>query len=113
MEEIILNPNFWDCECGDNFIHSKTQARCRKCGAVREDQPDSRENEVRQWFAFKKYGRRPIAGPFVMLAEAVKHGQRVGHICRYCGKFAGALPICGSCADRQAELRVATEGVLS
>jgi len=45
---VITNENFWDCECEHNFIHPKSEASCNKCGAVREEQPDSRENELQQ-----------------------------------------------------------------
>jgi hypothetical protein len=41
-----LTEEFWDCECATDYIHPKTASKCSKCGAVREDQPDSRVNEV-------------------------------------------------------------------
>ena len=37
---------YWDCECKENYIHPKTQTECSVCGAVVEEQPDSRTNEV-------------------------------------------------------------------
>ena len=43
---IKLCNNFWDCECDKNFIHSKNQDTCPECGAVQEEQPDSRVDEV-------------------------------------------------------------------
>ena len=42
----ILNPNFWDCECESNYIHAKTQKSCKFCGAIRDEQPDSRQAEI-------------------------------------------------------------------
>jgi len=44
--EIVVTSLFWDCECDKDFIHSKRHEACPICGAVREDQPDSRANEV-------------------------------------------------------------------
>lgn len=44
---IKTDPNFWDCECkGNDYIHPKSQKRCKKCGARAADQPDSRVNEI-------------------------------------------------------------------
>ena len=40
---------YWDCECDCNYIHKQTENRdgfCNECGAIEEDQPDSRANEV-------------------------------------------------------------------
>jgi hypothetical protein len=44
--EIKTTEKYWDCECKDNFIHPKTQSQCNICGALAEEQPDSRINEV-------------------------------------------------------------------
>lgn len=42
-------PDYWDCNCDENYIHKKTHTLfCDKCGAKEEDQPDSRINEVRK-----------------------------------------------------------------
>ena len=44
---IELNKNFWDCECKEDYIHSKAHdQKCLKCGARQEDQLDSRASEV-------------------------------------------------------------------
>lgn len=51
MDEIITNPDFWDCECETDYIHPKSQEKCKLCGAFAEDQPDSRQEEV------LKYGK--------------------------------------------------------
>ena len=37
---------YWDCECEHNYIHPNTEDKCDRCGAVREEQPDSRKVEV-------------------------------------------------------------------
>lgn len=62
----VLNvtPLFWDCECDGTYIHPKTQARCRKCGARADDQPDAHPNEV-DALARKngaRRGRRVVGG---------------------------------------------------
>lgn len=44
--EVQTTEKYWDCECDENFIHSKSQKECAICGAVAEEQPDSRINEV-------------------------------------------------------------------
>lgn len=44
------NPNFWDCECEENYIHPAThgaRTKCKKCGALEKDMPDSRVDEVK------------------------------------------------------------------
>jgi hypothetical protein len=39
--------DFWDCECKEGrYIHAKYVAICHKCGAKREDSPDSRMEEI-------------------------------------------------------------------
>lgn len=47
-EEIEFDPTHWDCECETRFIHPKAMKRCPFCGAERDDQPDSRMDEVKQ-----------------------------------------------------------------
>lgn len=44
--KIVTTPDFWDCECEENFIHPVYEESCPKCGHSREEQPDSRVNEV-------------------------------------------------------------------
>jgi len=39
-------PTHWDCECESKYIHPKSQERCKRCGAHRDEQPDSRAIEV-------------------------------------------------------------------
>jgi len=43
---IKTNPNYWDCECKHNYIHLKSETKCIHCGALANDQPDSRQNEI-------------------------------------------------------------------
>ncbi len=44
--DVETTEKYWDCECKDNFIHPKIQNQCGICGALAEEQPDSRINEV-------------------------------------------------------------------
>lgn len=45
-----LNPQFWDCECEENYIHMKAnKPYCAICHTVHWDQPDSRQNEVEKY----------------------------------------------------------------
>lgn len=46
MMNVETTEEYWDCECATNFIHPKTVAECLRCGAQRDDQPDSRVSEV-------------------------------------------------------------------
>lgn len=40
------HPDFWDCECMNNYIHYRTEKECKDCGAKADDQPDSHDNEI-------------------------------------------------------------------
>tara|TARA_R110000782_G_scaffold39956_2_gene92419 strand:+ start:88 stop:243 length:156 start_codon:yes stop_codon:yes gene_type:complete len=44
--DILLNENYWDCECVSNFIHTKKKIECNRCKALADEQPDSRQNEI-------------------------------------------------------------------
>ena len=46
MENTETNPNYWDCECAEDYIHPKLDAQCTKCGALEDEAPDSREAEL-------------------------------------------------------------------
>jgi hypothetical protein len=45
--DIIVNLDFWDCECENDFIHPVNQLICHICGSNQEDSPSSRDNEVK------------------------------------------------------------------
>jgi len=46
---VITHDHYWDCECDDNYIHSKSDAKyCASCDSYVEDQPDSHFMEVQQ-----------------------------------------------------------------
>jgi len=42
----ILTPFFWDCECDSEFIHCDMESYCPLCGAIQEEQPESRATEL-------------------------------------------------------------------
>lgn len=46
--EFILAPDYWDCECKDDFIHRKEETFCKVCQKFAEEQPESRVNEVKK-----------------------------------------------------------------
>lgn len=39
-------PLFWDCDCKNNYIHSKQIRVCPICGAHEDERPDSIISEV-------------------------------------------------------------------
>lgn len=43
---LVTTPDFWDCECEHNYIHPKTKESCPLCKTHKDDQPDSRADEV-------------------------------------------------------------------
>ncbi len=47
--DIVLNLDYWDCECEHNYIHPIKRQVCKKCDSTQEDSPSSRENEVKQY----------------------------------------------------------------
>jgi len=49
--DITLNLEFWDCACDANYIHSINETFCQICNTYEEDSPNSRENEVMEYFA--------------------------------------------------------------
>ncbi|WP_395138124.1 hypothetical protein [Armatimonas sp.] len=46
---IVLNLDYWDCECAKQYIHPTSQEICPHCGAEQEEMPCSREREVIAW----------------------------------------------------------------
>lgn len=46
MKTIETHPDFWDCECETNYIHLKNNTTCAKCNVYKDDQPDSRIDEI-------------------------------------------------------------------
>lgn len=50
-DEIVTTSVFWDCECEKGYIRHKEEENCPHCKANREEQPDSRLNEVVEWLS--------------------------------------------------------------
>lgn len=50
---------FWDCDCTWDYIHTKAETTCRRCGFTQDDGPDSRPDEVLEWLR----GNAPLTGP--------------------------------------------------
>ncbi len=48
LGDITTNESFWDCDCDENYIHSKSMASCPMCGINESEAPDSREDEVQK-----------------------------------------------------------------
>ena len=46
LGDIVLASEYWDCECEENYIHTRSEKKCPICGAFRSEQPPSRVNEV-------------------------------------------------------------------
>ena len=38
---------YWDCECDREYIRPASMLMCEDCGALKDESPDSRLNEVR------------------------------------------------------------------
>jgi len=37
---------YWDCNCEKNYIHANNERKCKVCGALRDESPNSRYDEV-------------------------------------------------------------------
>jgi hypothetical protein len=46
FSDFYTTPLFWDCECMEDYIHPASESRCLRCGAARDESPDSRVREV-------------------------------------------------------------------
>lgn len=45
-DKITLTIQYWDCECESNYIRPRSEIKCEICGAMQEDQPPARLDEV-------------------------------------------------------------------
>lgn len=50
----LLTPDYWDCECEQDYIHIATVSHCTVCGVRSEDGPDSHVSEVLDFVLFKQ-----------------------------------------------------------
>lgn len=46
---IVLNLDYWDCNCATHYIHPISKESCPRCDARQEEMPSSREREVIAW----------------------------------------------------------------
>tara|TARA_Y100000401_G_C8151165_1_gene139653 strand:+ start:148 stop:321 length:174 start_codon:yes stop_codon:yes gene_type:complete len=54
MQE-LTHPDFWDCECDEDYIKLKSETRhCIWCGAEEDDMPDSMIDEALN-FMLRRY----------------------------------------------------------
>lgn len=50
---VRTHDDYWDCDCEENYIHIKSKSyRCGKCGAREIESPDTRVNEVADYFGW-------------------------------------------------------------
>ncbi len=48
-QENVTTPNYWECDCDDEYIHEKvgaTEEHCVKCDSYEEDHADARLHDV-------------------------------------------------------------------
>ncbi len=50
-DDCITRPDYWDCNCDEDYIHQKSCDRCDQCEAVPDEQPDSHKTEVARMLA--------------------------------------------------------------
>lgn len=43
-----LSRDFWDCECVGEYIQPNTLEACPRCGAMRDEQPPARIDEIQR-----------------------------------------------------------------
>lgn len=37
---------YWECECGNDFVHLKSELACARCGRTADESPDAIAHEV-------------------------------------------------------------------
>lgn len=47
--DLVLNLEYWDCDCEADYIHAVNVPQCWRCRATFEQRPNAREPEVRAW----------------------------------------------------------------
>ena len=47
--DVITDSDYWDCECDVNYIHTLFSTKCSLCRALKEDQPESRVEEIAKY----------------------------------------------------------------
>jgi hypothetical protein len=46
VSDLVLNLDYWDCECENNYIHKNSVTSCNICKTNSTNQPNSRDSEV-------------------------------------------------------------------
>ena len=44
--DIKPDPDYWSCNCAEDYIHSKRVGYCLFCETAKDDQPDARAYEI-------------------------------------------------------------------
>ena len=48
---VVTDPNYWDCECEENYIHKKSVTlSCPICKMTEDECSDSRPNEIKLYY---------------------------------------------------------------
>ena len=72
-----LSSDYWDCECRRKYIHHNSLDRCPRCGAKRENCPDSRKSEVDEGRDFAEDVPQGTSSEFTRLLSHVGHNIEV------------------------------------
>ncbi len=85
MKALTLDPNYWDCECEVRYIHNKKEEKCEKCGAIREEQPDSRLNEV----MLLKFSKTKLIDMIMEMRScgSCRHHYNINDPCQSCNNY--------------------------
>lgn len=68
-----LSTDYWDCECRKKYIHHNSLDRCSRCGAKRENCPDSRKSEVDEGMNLAEAVSQAAMSAFECLRSHVGH----------------------------------------
>jgi len=54
---VRTHDDYWDCDCDQDYIHLKSKSyRCGICDSTEDESPDSRVNEVADYFGWTDKG---------------------------------------------------------
>ncbi len=85
--DIILVPNFWDCNCEKGFIHPKSEPTCLLCGAELLDEdgndnghhPDSRIGEILNLTSLSESAIRSLGADLEVSEDEIESLVVFGH----------------------------------
>jgi hypothetical protein len=72
-----LSADYWDCECRRKYIHHNSIDRCSRCGAKRENCPDSRKSEVDEGVELAEGVSQATISAFERLRSHIGHNIEV------------------------------------